>query len=94
MRFFCSCPISTYNNLGDFQTNSLTFWVSSHLYNQGIEVYDLSVWARSKMLGFSVVLLNPQNCFHLLIMCALLMCFFPLTVVAQQEPKYFAERRC
>ena len=45
------------------------------------------------MLGFSDVLLNPQNGFCLL-NCALLMGFTPLAVVAQQEPKYFAERWC
>lgn len=61
MRSFCSWPIST-NNLGDFLlTNSLTFGVCSLICTIGIEVCDLSVWARSKMLGFSDVLLKPQD---------------------------------
>lgn len=42
----------------------------------------------------SEVLLNPQNGFCLLNVCPTHVLFSPLAVVAQQEPKYFAERWC
>ena len=93
MRAFCSCPISTNNNLDDFFNKFLNLWgLFSHLYNQVVEVCDLSVWARSKMLGFSDVLLKPQNTVSINV-CPSHMLFSPsFAIIAQEEPKYFAER--